>query len=161
MKKGFTLVEILVAIMLAGFLWAGLSAAYVGLGENWEKASRSFDVRQQQRVIVEEITRKIRKAVPGKVKLLEGPEEEGIYRRIELNPNYNMEKKIAFYQRGDNILKGVKNPGQTRFTGMSIGLNAGELSFKSIPSGIKIKICKGIMSMETIVFARGEVNPDG
>lgn len=161
MKKGFTLIEILVAIMLAGFLWAGLSAAYVGLGEHWKKASRSFDVRQQQRVIVEEITRKIRKAVPGQVEFLEGSEEEGVFRRIELNPNDDREKKIAFYQRGDNILKGVKNPGQTRFTGMSIGLKAGKLSFQCIPAGIKIRICKGINSMETIVFSRGEVLPDG
>lgn len=154
MNRGFLLLEVLLAIFLAGILWMSLSTAYIQVGENWQNSSARFDIRQQQRVVMEEIIRKIRQAKPGTIRFLEGPDARGVYTRLEMNLNYEPERAIAFYQRGENILKGVKNPGRERFTGMSIALNAGKLVFKPADRRIVVKIQEEISSLESEVFVR-------
>jgi len=154
MKRGFILLEVLLAIFLAGFLWIGLGTAYIEVGENWQRSSARFDIRQQQRVVMEEVIRKIRQAKPDTIRFLEGPDSRGAYTRLEMRLNYEPEREIAFYQRGENILKGVKNPGRERFTGMSIALNAGKLAFKPVEQGIIVTIQAEISSLESQVFAR-------
>ncbi len=154
MERGFLLIEVVMAIFLAGILWLTLGNIFVGVGEEWLENTRSFDARQQKRIVLEEIIRKTRQAKPQTLKFLEERNSKGKYGRIEMELNNRPGRKIAFYQRGENILKGVKNPDQKRFTGMSIALNSGTLSFREVGEGLAIFIQGDDAFLKGKVFPR-------
>ncbi len=157
MNRGFLLLEILLALFLTGVLWLGLSTAYLAVGNSWVESSGNFDFRQQQRIIGERIVRKIRLARPETIFFEESLNSNGTYGRVEMELNFEPQRKIAFYQRRNNVLQGVKNPGQTIFSGMSLGLGLEKLVFQPQERVIMVKIKTEKNSLKTWVFPRGEV----
>ncbi len=157
MNRGFLLLEILLALFLTGILWLGLSTLYLAVGNNWLESSGNFDFRQQQRIIGERIVRKIRLARPETIFFGESFNSNVTYGRIEMELNFEPQRKIAFYQRGNNVLQGVKNPGQTVFSGMSLGLGLEKLEFKPQGRAIRVKIKTENKTLTTYVIPRGEV----
>ena len=155
MRQGFILTDVLLGFFLGALIFLSLQSVFNNLIFSWEQREKQFNFRQQKRIVLDIVSRELRQAVPGSLKFMEG-EDEGFV-RIEFSPNFEPETDMAFYRRGDNVLKGIKRPDHNRFTGMSIALGVEQLYFFPREKGVKIQVesSRGDV-LKTVVFPRGK-----
>lgn len=135
-EAGFTFLEILLALALSAilllFLWTFSSQA----SKFWQLEIKGVDDYQQGRYVLETISQGIREAKRDTLEFLD-LNEDCTYRRIEFSPRHNPQALWAYYSKEGNILKAVKNPGQTKFTGLSLALGVQDLYFVPREDGEK------------------------
>ncbi len=157
-NRGFTVVEMLLAILLFSLFFASLFSLALGFYRLWEEESQGFEERQQGRLVLEVISRDLRQARFDSLKFSNGSEAEGFY-RVEFRPNHDSSIRYAYYTRGDMALKGVRREGSAFFTGMSLALGINSLLFFPRAEGVEIKVETGTgvdspLEMGTLVIPR-------
>ncbi len=127
-NRGFSLLEVLLAIALASVVMASLWSMALHVNRFWEKEGRDIEDRQQGRFVLEIISRELRQVCRKSLVFLE-PTVRG-YRRLECSPRHDLGTIWAYYSKDGSILKGVKAEGKTRFTGMSLALEVEDMFFR-------------------------------
>lgn len=128
-QAGFTLLEVLLALALSSFLIMGLLGFSSQSMELWTLETFHVDRRQQGRILMDRIIRDLRMACFENLVFRDKLSDDW-YGRVEFSPLWDLDIRYAYYTSGDNAMKGVKNPGRDRFTGMSVALDVQDLAFK-------------------------------
>lgn len=172
-KKGFTLVETMVALVILSFIVTAVALIYTGGYASYARNTQKIEVQENLRITLNKMSREIREALPlesmedlTKTALGtaggENPPTSPIYVTdngtkiifaIEEAPG--QQKVISFFKSGSNIFRSVdgagNNPVASDITGLEFnydGLNTVTIVVKGE------KLNSGEMSVKTKVLAR-------
>lgn len=109
--KGFTLIEILIAVAIAGFLGAGILSLQYILGQNQLVAWRNYLNVEEANTNVTTLVREIRTAQVGENGAY--PLEEALNQQITFYSDIDFDgvsERVRYFLNGSQFSKGVINP---------------------------------------------------
>ncbi len=130
-ERGFTLIEILAALVIAGLLFGGLYSFYLGGANTWQKGVRRMDNQQNARIALDYLVEELRFACNVEIT---APHE--IKFRFKDDP-----KTYLFRRSGEEIVYESRNgyPSHNKIalgiTGLSFEWDSGECIKITVVSG--------------------------